>query len=186
MTFQFSFVTIGLMDSENRNRNILVGIVFLIVVILIVIFLIRRKQPEIINVNSPLPTATTSYEQKLQNDFGITVPTTAVKTDLSDVSGGSQMGIATKDRDNGQNVYTIIANLNDPQQGYFYQGWLVRGNLGESNYDLVNLGRLTSGKGGWIVSYSTTNDLSDHKSVWVTLESFSTNTPHQHVLEGSF
>lgn len=181
------FVTIGLMDSGNRGRNILIGIVTFVVVILLIVYFVRRRQsPNIINVNSPLPTSTSSYQQELQNNFGITVPSNAITADLKDSTGGNQVGLATEETNNGQYTYTVIANLEDPTTGYFYNGWLVRGKQGDSNFDAVNLGKLNLAKGGWIISYTSYKDLSDHKSVWVTLSRGISNFSDQHVLEGSF
>src|SRR5258708_2021171 len=122
----------------NRSRNILAGIVLVIIIILIIIFLIRnRENPKIVVNNSPLPfpSATSSYEGQLQNNFGITVPSTAIKADLRDGSGGNQMGLVTLDKENEQNVYTVLANLEEPVSGYFYEGWLVRGAVADTNYD---------------------------------------------------
>jgi Anti-sigma-K factor rskA, C-terminal len=169
------------MGESDRTKNVAFGIAIVIIIILIAFFLIRRNQsPSLITVNSPLPTPVSSLEQDLQNNFGITVPTSAQKADLKDITGGSQMGLATLDKVNGQNEYTVIANLEDPQPGFFYQAWIVNGG------DYVSLGKLTLAKGGWLINYNTTKDLSDHKSVWVTLEKVFDNTPETHVLEGSF
>lgn len=168
------------MNREDRTRNILIGIVLVIIIILLAIFLLRRRNENIIKVNSPLPTPVSQFQEDLQNNFGITVPTSAVKGDLKDVSGGNQMGLVTLDKVGNQNQYTVIANLADPLPGYFYEAWLVNGN------DYVGLGKLVTAKGGWIVNYSTGRDLSDHKTVWVTLEKVNDNTPEKHILEGSF
>lgn len=174
-------------SGSNRTRNVLVGVVLVIVFLLIIIFFIRRGQTSNeVPIFSPYPSTTSNYSQELQNNFGITLPSSAVKADLKDVTGGNQMGIATSDKENGQNVYTILANLQDPQSGYFYEAWILRGKPGDSNYDLVSLGRLNLAKGGYLVNYSTSKDLSDHKNIWVTLENVLDNTPHQHILEGSF
>ncbi len=169
----------------NRSRNILVGVVLVIIVILVIIFLIRQRQSALVVV-TPTPTPISSYQQELQNNFGITVPSTAVKTDLKDVSGGNQMGLATLDKQNGQNDYTVIANLDDQASGSFYQGWLIRGITGDANYDVVSLGQLSQGKGGWIINFNSTKDLSDHKNVLVTLQTRSASSPEKHILEGSF
>ncbi|SRR5258708_7551801 len=168
--------------SKDKRRDTLIGLAVAIVIILVVIFLVRRHQEAInsVVVSSPIPTPVSVYQQQLKDNFGIVVPDTAVKADLKDVSGGSQMGLATLDKQNGQNVYTILANLDDPATGYFYQAWLVNGN------NVISLGQLNIEKGGWLVNYSTLKDLSDHKNVWVTLERVNDNTPEKHILEGSF
>jgi len=181
LTTRIYSVTIGLMGSNDRARNILVGVVVLIIIVLVAVFLIRRRGAEnLISVNSPLPTPVSTFQENLQNDFGITLPATATKADLHDVNGGSRAGILTKDNEAGQYVYTVIADLEDPAPGYFYQAWLVK------DSDYVSLGKLSIAKGGWMVTMRTTRDLSDHRSVWVTSEKVFDNTPETHVLEGSF
>lgn len=168
------------MNSGNRVRNILFGVAAFAVVLVVIVFLLRRgRQPSIINVSTPLPTPISNYRQELQNNFGITVPNSAISASLKDVSGGVQEGIAIYDKSNGQFVYTIIASLNEARPGYFYQGFLVRGKPGDNNFDMVSLGRLEIAKGGYIVNYTSSKDLLDHKDVWVVLGD-------KHILEGSF
>jgi hypothetical protein len=181
------FDTIGSMNPSNRSRDILVGVVVIILVILVAVFLIRRRQAaNVVTNSSPLPTPVSEFQQNLENNFGITVPSTATKADLTDTTGGGQMGLVTADKTNGQNSYTVIANLETPASGYFYQAWLVRGSQGDTNYEPVLLGNLNVAKGGWLVNYVTPRDLSDHKSVWITLEKVNDQIPEKHILEGSF
>jgi len=167
--------------NTNKTKNVLIGVVFFIILILVAIFLINRHQNALNEANSsPLPTPVSAFEQQLKDNFGITVPDTAVKADLKDVTGNNQVGLVTENKVNSQNDYTVIANLEDPTPGYFYEAWLVNGN------DTVSLGMLSVAKGGWLVDYTTSKDLSDHKTVWVTLERYNDNTPEKHILEGSF
>src|SRR6266404_3857775 len=172
-------------SGSNRSRNILIGVVVIIIIILSAIFLIRRAQSSNQNsLNLPTFTPISQFQQQLQTNFGIKVPASAVKADLVDINRGNQMGLVTLDKSNGQNVYTVIANLNDPSSGYFYQAWLI--NDSTKTADIISLGKLNLAKGGWLVNYSSIKDLSDHKKVWVTLEKIADNTPEKHILEGSF
>src|SRR5260221_3050667 len=166
--------------NNNKRRDTLVGLAVLILIVLVVIFLVRRHQDAITPFSSPVPTTVSVYQQQLKNNFGIVVPDTAIKADLKDVSGGNQVGLATLDKATGQNVYTVLANLEDPTPGYFYQAWLVNGN------NTISLGQLSIEKGGWLVNYTSSKDLSDHKTVIVTLEKYNDSTPEKHILEGSF
>lgn len=178
------------MNTTDGARNVLVGIVVFIVVVLIILFLVRRSQNSssvAVPVYSPLPTSLSLYRQQLQNNFGITVPSSATTADLKDVTGGNQMGLTTLDKSAGVNDYTVLANLNDPNAGYFYQAWLVRGTTGSSDFDVISLGTLSIAKGGWLIDYKSSKDLSDHKTVWITEERYATNTPAgKHILEGFF
>jgi hypothetical protein len=166
--------------KQNKRREILTGIAIFIIFFLVAVFLIRRHQDAVITVESPLPTSVSLYQQQLQNNFGITVPDNAKKADLKDVSGANQMGLATLENQNGKFVYTVIANLEDPTPGYFYQAWIVNGK------DNVSLGQLSVEKGGWITNFTSSKDLSDHKTIWITLERANDNIPEMHILEGSF
>jgi hypothetical protein len=168
------------MRPEDRSRNILIGTAVIIIIILVAIFLIRRQGNAPVVEAPVIPTPVSSYQQSLQNNYGITVPSSAIKSDLRDVTGNNQMGLATLDKETNQNEYTIIANLVNPDSGYFYQAWLINGN------DVISLGKLQVGKAGWLINYTSTKDLSDHKAVWVTLEKVYDNTPEKHILEGSF
>lgn len=164
---------------EDNQRNILIGIAVIIIIILLVIFLVRRRQQSpLITVNSPLPTPTTSFEDNLQNNFGITVPTNATRADLKDVTGKNQMGLLTIDKENGQSKYTVIANLEEPAGGSFYQAWLVNGT------NRISLGKLSVAKAGWMVNYDTATDLSSYKTIWITLEKVNDANPETHILEG--
>ena len=174
------------MRPEDKSRNILVGIVLVIIVALIALFLIRRRPAINAPTFSPLPTSTSSFQQNLENNFGITIPSSALKADLRDVTGGSQMGLLTLDKEGTQNSYTLLANLDDPQPGSFYQAWLVRGRLGDSNFSTVSLGKLSLAKGGWLITLTTPTDFSDHKTIWLTQEKVFDTTPETHILEGSF
>jgi hypothetical protein len=182
------FDTIGSMNPSNRSRDILVGVVVIILVILVAVFLIRRRQAaNVLTNSSPLPTPVSQFQQNLQTNFGITVPPTAVKADMKDVSGGNQVGLTTEDKTtSNEHTYTVIANLEDPASGSFYEAWLVRGKPGDANYEPVSLGKLTVAKGGWLVNYTTAKDLSDHKTIWITLEKTNDQVPEKHILEGAF
>ena len=168
----------------NKVRDILVGIAVL-VIILLGIYLIRRNQTASF-VSSPLPSPVSQFEQELQKNFNIVIPDNAVKADLKDVSGGNGMGLATYENQNAKFDYTVLANLEDPAKGYFYQAWLVRGNLGDSNYEAISLGILSLEKGGWLTNFQSAKDLSDHKKVLITLERINDLKPETHILEGSF
>jgi hypothetical protein len=170
------------MESRNKEMTrVILVVVAVIIVILIAIFLIRRRaEQNLINVNSPLPTPVSTFQENLQNNFGITVPNNATKVDLHDSKGGSQAGLFTFEKQGSIYIYTVIADLEEPQEGYFYQAWLVK------DGDSVSLGKLSLAKGGWMTDYSTSVDLSDHKTILITLEKTLGNTPHDKVLEGSF
>lgn len=167
------------MRAEDRSRNIIIGIVFVIIILLLVVYLARKRQADsTLPTFSPIPTPVTSFESQIKNNFGLTLPVNAVKADLKDVTGGNQVGLATFDSSN--NTYTILANLETPVIGYFYQAWLT------NNSDAISLGQLSLAKGGWLTNFKSNKNITDHKQVLITLEKISDTTPEKHILEGSF
>lgn len=95
-------------------------------------------------------------------------------------------GLATRIFENGKFVFTVLANLPDPQPGYLYQIWLVKGSPTDPDYNVVSMGSLRLAKGGYLLDSEGNIDYSDHGSVIVTLEKTVTKVPGQHILEGSF
>ncbi len=170
---------------KSNRRDILIGAAILVIIIL-AIYLIRR--PAIFNTVtvSPVPSAISEFEQKLEDQFNIKVPDNVEKIELKDVTGGISQGIATRIYENNVFEHTVIADLTDPDSGYFYQGWLMRGNPGDTNFGYVSTGKLESEKGGYMVNIRVNKDLRDYKKVVVTLERVADNTPEKHILEGSF
>lgn len=163
---------------KGKGRDIVIGLVILILVVLGIYFLSHRKPT--LPPSNPVPTPVSKFEQNLENTFNIKVPDNVVKADLKNTTDGTSQGVTTQDYQNGKYSYTVIADLEDPQPGYFYQAWLVNGN------DTVLMGTLYQGKGGWMVTLDTPKNLNDHKTVWVTLEKVNDKNPEKHILEGSF
>src|SRR5437879_13756637 len=105
------------MNKEVKNFGIGLGI---LIIILIALYLFRRSSNNHVVQETPTPVATSQFEQTLKDNFGIQIPDNAIKADLKDITGNNQMGIVTRDN----NTYTVIANLDDLPNGYFYEGWL--------------------------------------------------------------
>lgn len=122
----------------------------------------------------------------LSRQLGVSVPEDVERTALSDVSGGSATGLATRKYESGRYEHTVLAALPDLSQGTFYEGWLVRGKEGEGDYSVVSTGKLRVAKSGYLLDFSSSNDLTDHPQVVVTLETKDDGKPEKHMLEGSF
>ena len=156
-----------------KRRDIVIG--FLVLVVLAgVVYWVRK--PKVV----PQVESQPSVEQKIEDSFKLQIPEDVDKSELSDVSGGSSSGIATRKFENGKFSHSVLADLPDPESGKFYQGWLVKGD------DMVSTGRLNVAKGGYLLEFESVTDYSDHKGILVTLEEKSDNTPEKHILEGSF
>lgn len=114
--------------------------------------------------------------------LGVTLPDDVEKISLNDVTGGASTGIATRKAEANKFVHSVLAALPDPEKGYWYEGWLVR----EDPFAVMYTGRLTMAKGGWVLDYTSGQNLSDYPKVVVTKEKVNDQRPEAHVLEGSF
>ncbi len=156
-------------NLSSKKKDIIVGLIILVVVAGIFYFFKNRanslKVPE---TNEP---TINQIEQNLKDKFNFNVPGDVEKTDLKDVSGGDGVGIATRTE--------ILADLADPNAGYFYQAWL------EKDEKLVSLGKLGMAKGGWLISYSSSK-FPGYDKVVISLEKVFDNNLEKRVLEGSF
>ncbi|MCA9364955.1 MAG: anti-sigma factor [Candidatus Moranbacteria bacterium] len=103
---------------------------------------------------------------------------------LSDVSGGSTSGVARAGFVDGEYFsYVVFDSLPALENGFFYEGWLVR--RGES-MDVLSTGRvgkLSTGK--YTDLYASSKDLTDHDYYVLTLEPDDDDpAPAEHVVEG--
>lgn len=160
-----------------KTRDAIIGLVVLVVLITGALLIRRARDGKLQN----LPISTPSISQDLESKFpGLTVPANADRANLSDVTGGQGMGEAIRGIKNGLLSLTVLANLEAPKSGYFYQAWLVNGN------SYISLGKMELAKGGYLVDFSSSKYYSDYKKVVVTQERVFDNTPETHILEGSF
>jgi len=110
--------------------------------------------------------------------------TTSKKATLSDVSGGSGTGKAFVLRKSGKLFFTATANLADPQNGTFYEGWLAV--KGANPPKFVDTGKLSKQKdGSYEVSYSSDNLYEGYNLVVITWEQVDDQKPEKHILEGT-
>lgn len=146
-----------------NRRDVITGLVVLVVIILGIV-LINRYRNRIRNA-MVVPTATPSIEQKIQETFnGMPLPTSGARIELKDTSGGDSFGITTETE--------VLADLPEPPEGEFYQGWI------DNNGTYLSLGKLRTAKGGYILS----GNLKDKKVV-VSREKIFDNTLEVKILE---
>jgi len=169
------------------SRNIVIGLIALAIIVGIVFWYQKTKRSQELP-QAPQPT----FEQNFENKFNVQIPEDVEKAELSDVSGGNGSGLATRKYlpaqagENGRFTHSVLADLPDPSAGYFYEGWLVRGKEGDSDYALILTGKFQLAKGGYLLEFSSQKDYSDYKEVVVTLETVNDQKPEKHILEGSF
>lgn len=119
---------------------------------------------------------------QLAKRLGVVLPETGERTSLKDVTGGLGEGIATQSFEKNQFEQTILAMLPEPPVGSWYEGWLVR----DEPFSSIYTGKLRLAKGGYLLEFSSSQDLRDHRKVVVTVEKKDDKKPETHALEGEF
>lgn len=121
--------------------------------------------------------------------------------DLADVTGGTTLlGITTGGLSSGsaravfaKGAYRLEAtfkNLPDPSGTDFYEGWIVRKAVNDSNnvlipFDFISTGKATKTGDAYVNTYTSGADLTDHTFYVLTLETDDGNhAPSGHVMEG--
>ncbi|OGM04501.1 hypothetical protein A2715_01230 [Candidatus Woesebacteria bacterium RIFCSPHIGHO2_01_FULL_39_32] len=166
-----------------KRRDIVIGSVILLLLVGVIYWNRRNRRLEELKVPETL---TKSVEETLEDKFKIEIPEDIDKAELKDVLGGTASGIATRKFENSTFTHAIISDLVDPEDGTFYQAWLVRGEEGSENYSVISTGRPQLTKGGWTLSFESKVDYSDHSKVIITLEKKADNTPEKVIIEGNF
>ncbi len=110
---------------------------------------------------------------------------------LNPVGGHTGAGTAAREIDsNSIFKHSVDVTLAELPSGKFYEGWLVRGKMGDSNFAFFSTGKLEKGNDGrWRTSYESPTSYLDYKTVVITLETAANGLdgkPEEHVLEGSF
>lgn len=151
-----------------NKKDVVVGLILLLVFVG-AFYLYSKKQKSKILLPTPTPVSV-SYRKTFENNFKLDIPDNVNVFELKDVSGGDGQGIAT-DKE-------MLVDINDPEQGYFYQGWL------EKDGKLVSVGKLVESKGGWMLEYNSSFLENADKAV-VSLEKTYDSTLEKRILEGS-
>jgi hypothetical protein len=170
------------------RRDVVIIILILLSVAGIIYFRQRTKPQEEMRVPETLSSTT---EQTLEQKFNLEIPDDVEKAELKDVSGGNASAIATRKFENNKFDQSLIADLPESEVGSFYQVWLYNGKLGELNTGVQNpemrsAGKLRTTKAGWLLDYSSSQNLTNLNQVAVTKEKVDDNNPETQILEGSF
>lgn len=162
-----------------KRKDIVIGLIVLAALAGIIFWL--RKPDEELKVPQ-----TSSVEEKMEGFFNVEIPEDIEKAQLKDVVGGDASGIATRNYENGIFVHVVLADLPHPEEGFFYEGWLVRGVAGDDDFDFISTGKMRLAKGGYLLEFESSTDYSNYQGVVVTLEETEDENPENHVLEGAF
>ncbi len=102
---------------------------------------------------------------------------------LADVTAGGSFGLAHATFANGQYLlFAKMGNLPEPQNGFFYEGWIVR--RGET-LSVMSVGRAQRVGDQYVNAFRSKTDLSNHDFFVLTLEPSDNNpVPAEPILEG--
>lgn len=97
--------------------------------------------------------------------------------------GYQASGVADRSYDGTTFTHSVMAEIQDPAEGKFFEGWIV----GPS---VISTGKMTKqADGSWRIDFESDQDLTDHNKVVITEETEADGLdgkPETHVLEGSF
>jgi len=150
------------------KKDIIIGFIIIAVVVSGAFLYRKLKNPKI--SLAPTPTSI-SFQKDLEDSFKYDIPDDVDSIELKDVSNKNGRGIATKNE--------VLADIEDPIKGYFYQAWT------EKSGNFVSLGKLQKVKGGWLLEYSNLK-LDDVEKIVISLEKDYDAKIEKKILEGSF
>jgi len=152
-----------------KSRDAVIGFVFVVILIAGVLWIFKSKTAKTPNT----PVATPSIEQEVNNAFPtLNVPAGTDRADLNSTSGNSGIGVATRQKMGNSFSITVMANLQAPIRDSY------KAELSNGTSNIV-LGSMNLTKSGYLVNFTSIQDLSSYNKVIVTLGGNS-------VLEGSF
>ena len=164
-----------------KRRDIVIGLIILLLLAGFIYLRQRIKSEEEMIVPETL-----SSEQIFEDRFNIQIPEDVDKAELKEADGSGGSGLAIRKFEDGRFTHSVLVDLPDPEAGYFYEGWLAKGEDGEDDYSLISTGKLRLAKGGWMLDFTSSTDLSDHSKVIVSLEKTFDKNLEKKVLEGGF
>ena len=118
------------------------------------------------------------------------IPTDVIPTDvieqeatLEAVGTYTGSGSAESSYDGKMYSHKVTADIGDPAEGKFYEGWLV------GSFGFVSTGKMVKEGNQYVLQYESQEDMSSYKKVVITEETEANgldNNPEAHVLEGNF
>lgn len=133
---------------------------------------------------STLPSASSEDSSAPADETSMTNDEAQPTEEITLEAVGDYTGSGTATRTtSGTYLHTVMAELGDPAEGDFYEGWIV----GPS---VVSTGELEKeGEGMWSLVFESEEDYSQHNRVVITEETLANGLdgiPEDHVLEGEF
>jgi len=121
--------------------------------------------------------------EQMINSFTIT-SAGVDKTELKPVNNNQSKGTATRSFDGENFSHAVTAELNNPAEDKFYEGWLVK----EDN-TFFSTGKLEKKNGQYELNYQIFGNRAEYNLVVITEETAKEgldNKPETHILEGKF
>lgn len=169
----------------RKEMTISLALILTVVgLIAVLLFLGQRSrgqlEPGVPSTQGPTPTPVVVDISQMQE----AVEQTRTSIALSDVTGGTSAGTATRSFDGQRFVLTIFAELTDLGPGEFYEGWLMSQ---QEQPAVISTGRLNvAGPGQYATVFGIGRPMYGHSQVIVTRETADDGQPETHILEGRF
>lgn len=145
-----------------KTRDFIIGFVFLVILVAGVLWIFKVKDAK----KAALPIPTPNIAEQIKNTFpNLSIPDGVERANLTDVTGGSSIGVATRTE--------VVANLPELTKGNSYQVILEN-----ASGKTINLGTMRVSKSGWLLQYDPSK-YAGYNKVIVASENI-------HILEGSF
>jgi hypothetical protein len=154
-----------------------------LVLAVVVIGLVWWRQNQAPREELEVPTPEEQLEQQVNQfleDSGIRLPEGSERANLSDQTGGSATGVASRQVGTTRTDITVIADLPDLTGGS-YVAWLT-----DEDGDFERMGALRPAKGGYLIDFSTSQNIEGMDEVVISRETSITNQPSELILQGSF
>jgi hypothetical protein len=113
------------------------------------------------------------------------VPTDVIEQEATLEAVGTYTGSGSAESSYDGKMYShkVTADIGDPAEGKFYEGWLV------GSFGFVSTGKMVKEGNQYVLQFESQEDMSSYKKVVITEETEANgldNNPEAHVLEGNF
>lgn len=170
--------------SIIKNTNYLLIIIGVVILIGGGFFLLTSKQPN--QTKQPQSSGTSITTPMTKEEVQKMIAESEAVAELAAVEDYTGKGTAMRIYANSIFILTISADIADPAEGKFYEGWLVKK---DPELTFFSTGRLTLQNNRYSVNFRENTDYTDYNEVVVTEETESLgldDNPETHVLEGAF
>ena len=165
------------------NKAIWVVLIVLVVVVLGGVWYFATKSAEKTPSRPSVKITTPSSQEATPSS---TENPKVKSADLKPISPYTGSGVATRSFDGNTFIHTVMADIDDPASGKFYEGWLVKN---PDTKEFFSTGKLTKEGGVYRLTFTASQNYPSHSGVVITEETAAKGLdgiPEAHVLEGSF